>query len=243
MKYEIISESNIKVNEKEKNRYTQILKNKNIKVNINKKIISLSYNSFLNICLMSYSYPEEQILFTYNPEYYEEKEFDLEDEDTQHLLIRSSILSNESITEKKENKIIHYLFLTVMFLNLILFAFAFFYIIHLIKIYSGLLIINSNFYYILNISIVIGLILNGLAGIREFVFNLIYDIHVHKLFSILNIILSSIILFLIYQNLYIGKDLYDYITNGKTIYILNICVIITEISSLFINFGIEVSNK
>ena len=222
MKYEIISESNIKVNEKEKNKYTQILKNKNIKVNINKKIISLSYNSFLNICLMSYSYPEEQILFTYNPEYYEEKEFDLEDEDTQHLLIRSSILSNDSITEKKENKIIHYLFLTVMFLNLILFIFAFFYIIHLIKIYSGILIINSNIYYILNISIVVGLILNGLAGIREFVFNLIYDIHVHKLFSILNIILSSIILFLIYQNLYIGKDLYDYITNGKTIYILNI---------------------
>ena len=243
MKYEIISESNIKVNEKEKNRYTQILKNKNIKVNINKKIISLSYNSFLNICLMSYSYPEEQILFTYNPEYYEEKEFDLEDEDTQHLLIRNSILSNESLTEKKENTITHYLYLIIMFLNLILFAFAFFYIIHLIKIYSGLLIINSNFYYILNISIVIGLILNGLAGIREFVFNLLYDFHIHKLFSILNIIVSSIILVLIYQNLFIGKQLYDYITNGKSIYILNICVIITEISSLVINFGIEILNK
>ena len=57
MKYEIISESNIQANEKEKNKYTEILKNKNIKVNINKKILSLSYNSFLNICLMSYSYP------------------------------------------------------------------------------------------------------------------------------------------------------------------------------------------
>ena len=239
MKYEIISESNIKVNEKEKNRYTQILKNKNIKVNINKKIISLSYNSFLNICLMSYSYPEEQILFTYNPEYYEEKEFDLEDEDTQHLLIRSSILSNESITEKKENKIIHYLFLTVMFLNLILFIFAFFYIIHLIKIYSGMLIIKSNIYYILNITIVIGLILNGLAGIREFVFNLLYNIQVHKLFSIINIILSSIILFLISQNLFIGNELYNYINNDKSLYILNICVMVTEVLSLIINFGIE----
>jgi len=239
MKYEILSESNIKVNEKEKNKYSQILKNKNIKVNINKKIISLSYNSFLNICLMSYSYPEEQILFTYNPEYYEEKEFDLEDEDAQHLLIRNSILSNESLTEKKENKIIHYLLLLAMFLNLILFIFAFFYIIHLIKIYSGILIINSNIYYILNITIVIGLILNGLAGIREFVFNLLYNIQVHKLFSIINIILSSIILFLISQNLFIGNELYNYINNDKSLYILNICVMVTEVLSLIINFGIE----
>jgi hypothetical protein len=126
-----------------------------------------------------------------------------------------------------------------MFLNLILFIFAFFYIIHLIKIYSGILIINSNIYYILNITIVIGLILNGLAGIREFVFNLLYNIQVHKLFSIINIILSSIILFLISQNLFIGNELYNYINNDKSLYILNICVMVTEVLSLIINFGIE----
>jgi hypothetical protein len=242
-KYKIISNSNIEANENEKNKYTKILKNKGVLIHFLKKKLPLSYDSFYNICLKSFAYPEEQVLFTYNPENYEEKEFDLENDETQHLLVRNSLMSNESLIEKKEKKYTHHLNLLLLFLNLILFVFAFFYFIHLIKISSNIMIMNSNIYYILNICLFIGLILNGLTGNKEFVFNSLYDTQVHNFFSIFNIIFASVILLLINKQLFIGKELIKYVTSGKSIYLLNLCVIFTEISSIIVNITIERLNK
>ena len=102
---------------------------------------------------------------------------------------------------------------------------------------------NSNIYYILNICLFISLILNGLTGNREFVFNSLYDTQVHNFFSIFNIIFASVILLLINKQLFIGKQLIKYVTSGKSIYLLNLCVIFTEISSIIVNITIERLNK